>query len=122
MQMVESREAFIRIQEKIHILLNTIVSNIEKKELISHNESDKTKETIRDISSIATQWTQAKLEKPTLENEDLKADIALKYAETEKILAEKIKIEEETISIRNSNNKAEMTNYLDVLERIIRML
>lgn len=65
-----------------------------------------TKEYAKDIAQIGLSFFKAKAQKPTLENEKLVAEIAVKYAEAKKLLmeTEKIELEKMEVAIRNMEN------------------
>jgi hypothetical protein len=66
-------------------------------------------EMLKDLTSLATDWARAKVERPSLENALIRVDIVAKFAEAKKAMSEARKAEAEAIGTD-----------LDNLERIIK--
>ena len=71
---------------------------------------------LKDITSIAASWAQAKVEKPSFENEKLRAEIASEFAEAKRRYAEASKLEAETQKINAENIGIQLDN----LERLMK--
>jgi hypothetical protein len=89
----------------------------------SYDTSEKKVDTSADfaksLATIATNLTRAMVEKPSLQNEKLRADIALTYANVKKTLAEAVKMEEEAFSLQIANKKAELLTDVQVLTNLL---
>ena len=114
-------EEWGRLQEKIYSIVDVIAQRIQ-----DHTSADAAKvegsaEALKDLSTLAANWARAKIERPSLENEKLKAEIASEFAEAKKRWAEAIKIEAETRQIDSSTNNQELVASLDNLERLLRI-
>jgi len=107
-----------RIQETFFGIIDKLEKKLEDNEVLDRSSIDSTSSMLKDITAIATQWAKSKVEKPSLENEKIKAEIAQKFAETKKTLNEAEKTREETKSIQIDNKQKELTFYIDSLERI----
>lgn len=66
----------------------------------------------KNISTIATRWAKAKIERPSLENDSLKADILKKLAEADKTRSEANQIDSEI-------KHKEVLVTLEAMERLI---
>jgi len=69
----------------------------------------------KDISEIALNWIKAKVEKPSLENEKLKSEIALNFANYKKTISESQKTNEERIGVQ-IDNLTKLVNALAILK------
>lgn len=108
-------EIFDRLFSK---LTDTI---IEATELIFKSEtSPETKEIISDVTNISKTYFKAKLEKGSIENQKILAEIVEKYAAAEERLAsaQKIRQETETVKVETALKKIEATiKTMELLER-----
>lgn len=75
-----------------------------------------------DIAVLAASWAKAKLEKPSLENERLRAEIAHEYAQARQKTAEALKPVAEMRMIESQRDQQAITSALDSLERILRIM
>ncbi len=113
-------DAWAHLEAKLLGLIDTIVSRVQENP--SHSTVAKTTgEVVEDISRIATEWARAKLERPTLENQRLRAEIACEFAEAKRRLAETLRIEAETRKIDAEAKNIELVALLDNLERLLRI-
>ena len=102
-------EEWQRIGTKIVSLIERLSDNILEKSGVDEEQKSNLSS---DITSIATKWAQAKMEKPSLENDVLKADILKKLSE-----ARKIDMESELIATEQRNKEA--LGMIEVMERLI---
>ena len=110
-----------RLQEKIFSIVDVIAERIQQSSSIDQESVDASAEAFKDLSAIATNWARAKIERPSLENEKLKAEIASEFAEAKKRWAEALKLEAETRQIESSTNNQLLVAALDNLERLMRI-
>ena len=113
-------DAWARLETKLLGLIDVIVDRVEGS-ASSTTATETTREVVKDISRIATEWARAKVERPTLENEKLRAEIASEFAEAKRRLAETLRIEAETRKIDAEARNIELVAWLDNLERLLRI-
>jgi len=90
-----------RLQERVFSIIDSIAKRVDDITGISLTSDDDPSptEVLKDITRIAADWTRAKVEKPTLENAKLRAQIASEFAEAKKRWAEASKAEAEAQEI-----------------------
>lgn len=112
-------EQWENLQEKVFQIIEKVSEKIASAMSFEPGSTQKTQQVSKDIAQITLKWAQAKLEKPSLENEKLKAEIAAKFAETKKSIAETERTEEETRSLRIDNANKELSYLIDNLEKLL---
>ncbi len=115
-------ESWNRLQDSLFRIIDKVSNKLDENSSIDTDTIDSTSNILKDISSIASQWAKAKVEKPSLENEKIKAEITEKFAQTKKILKETEKTDEEIKSLRIENQHKELSYYLDNLERVFLLM
>lgn len=98
-----------RIGTKVVALIENISDKIIEASGIAKNSESTA---VADIKSIATQWAKAKTEKPSLENDVLKANII-------KSLAEARKIDKESEKIAADQKNSEVLGMIEAMERLV---
>lgn len=96
--------AFNRLFEKLTKTIEEALEDLTKEEI-----TQSTRETISDLATVAKDFIQAKINKPSIENQKLLSEIASEYAEVEQKLANarKARAEAESIEIENASKKLE---------------
>jgi len=117
-----SDEAWKRLQGRIYGLINVIADRIEGEGNAESAHVESVREATQDVVRIAAEWVRAKVEKPTLENNQIRAEIAAKFAEAKRTLAEEGKLLAETRAIELENENKQLVWKLDNLERLLRLL
>jgi hypothetical protein len=110
-----------RLQNKLFAIIDVIAKRVETSCSIDPGKIDGSAEALKDLSAIAANWARAKIEKPSLENEKLKAEIASEFAEAKRRWAEALKLEAETRKIEVETNNQGLIAALDNLERLLRI-
>lgn len=110
-----------RLQEKIYSIIDSITERIQVSTDVNDVVAEHTADTLKDLSSLAAKWAQAKIERPSLENEKLKAEIASEFAEAKRRHAESLKLEAETRQIDDATRNARIVADLDNLERLMKL-
>jgi hypothetical protein len=105
----QNSEEWQRVGARLVTLIEKISDRIVE---ASGVEKDPSSTTVEDITSIATRWAQAKVEKPSLENDVLKANIM-------KALAEARKIDHESAKIATENRNSEILGMIDAMDRLV---
>lgn len=80
------------------------------------------KELTADIAEITKGWMKARLERPTLENERILADIAARFEELKLAQSQRNKIEAETEAIRIENERKKLTLIEEQISTALRVL
>lgn len=113
-----STEEWKRLQETVFGVIDTIAKRVGDLSGASlpGNEGSNPTELLQDITKIATDWARAKVEKPTLENAKLRAEIASEYAEAKRRWAEASKAEAEAERIQAEGIAVQLDN----LERLLK--
>ncbi len=117
-----SDETWNRLNDSFLNIIENFSNKLENSTSIDKDTLDTTSSIVKDISTIATQWAKAKIEKPTLENEKIKAEIAEKFAQTKKVLKETEKTDEEIKSLRIENRHKELSYHLEELEKVFDLM
>ena len=117
-----SEESWNRLQDSLFRIIDKVSNKIDDSTSIDKETIDFTSSILKDISAITSVWAKAKMEKPSLENEKIKAEIAEKFAQTKKILKDTEKTDEEIKSLRIENRHKELSYYLDELERVFTLM
>lgn len=107
-------QEWARLQQKIFGLIDTLTEKVQ--DLTDLNQTG------ANTVATAAKWAEAKIEKPSLENEKLRAEITFKYAEAKTKLAEEQKIYEETFGLKIDNRMKQLTGMLDTLERTLEFM
>lgn len=112
---VGGAEEWTRLQGKLFAALEGVVQKVQEwgDRTPGEGEDDPYAEAVRDIAALAANWARAKVEKPSLENAKLRAEIVSEFAEAKRRLAE-------TEKLRSETRQAEMTLALDNLERLLK--
>ena len=115
-------EEWVRLQGRIYAIVDVIARGFRTIPLVKTAPRSKgSAEALKDLTSLAANWARAKIERPSLENEKLRAEIASEFAEAKRRWAEAIKIEAETRQIESGTNNQELVASLDDLERLLRI-
>ena len=80
--------------------------------------TQETEESIKDVVEITKSFVQAKLQRPSLENQKILAEIAETYAVAEEKLASTAKIRAETKSVELDNALKQLQYALQAIEVI----
>ena len=105
----QNSDEWQRVGTKVVALIENISDKIIEASGVT-KDSEST--TVADITSIATEWAKAKTEKPSLENDVLKANIM-------KALAEARKIDNESAKIATDNKNSEVLGMIEAMERLV---
>lgn len=114
-------EEWNRLQEKIFGIVDVIAQRIQDATLSNSNTVEASAEAMKDLTTLAANWAQAKIERPSLENDKLRAEIVSEFAEAKKKWAEAMKLEAETRQINADTRSQDLVSALDNLERLLRI-
>jgi len=114
-------EAWLRLQDKIYGIIDTIADRIQKASDANPEVVESSASIMKDLTSLAGDWVKAKIERPTLENAKLRAEIASEFAEAKKRWAEASKAEAEARKIMSETQTQELLAAMDNLERLLRL-
>jgi len=114
-------EAWLRLNEKIYNVIDSIVDRVQKVVDVNPEAAKASASIMKDLTSIAGDWVKAKVERPSLENTKLRAEIASEYAEAKKRWAEALKAEAEAKKIISETQTQEVLAAMDNLERLLRL-
>ena len=112
-------EEWPRLQQRIFGIVDVIAQRIQNSTDAAPNTVEASAETMKDLTALAANWARARIERPSLENEKLKAEIATEFAEAKKRWAEAMKLEAETRQIDIDARNQELVSALDNLERLL---
>ena len=112
---VGGAEEWSRLQENLFSALEGAVQKVQEWGGATPRDGveDPYADAVRDIAALASNWARAKVERPSLENAKLRAEIVSEFAEAKRRLAEAEKLRSET-------RQSEMTFALDQLERLLK--
>lgn len=110
-----------RLQEKIFSIIDSVAERIRESTEVEDEVIEDATDALKDLSSLATKWAKAKVERPSLENEKLRAEIASEFAEAKKRYAAALKLEAETRQIDDATRNARIIADLDNLERLMKL-
>lgn len=114
-------EAWIRLQDKIFGIIDTIADRIQEISGANPEMVESSASAMKDLSSLATDWAKAKIERPSLENSKLRAEIAKEFAEAKKNWAEAKKAEAETRKIISETQTQGLLAAMDNIEKLLRL-
>lgn len=114
-------EEWGRLQERIFVIVDSIVARVQASTDIAPDTANASAEIMKDLSAIAAKWARAKVERPSLENEKLRAEIASEFAEAKRRHAEALKAEAEARKIDMETKTASLVGMLDLLERLLKL-
>ena len=109
-------ELFKHLLPKLNKLLEETLSTLS-----GHDLEDSTKQSLKEVVSAGTRYLEARLKKPSLENEKILAEIASKYAEAEEKLQRSKKLKAETESIELENARKKLSLVFEMFETIKRI-
>jgi len=115
-------EQWKRLSQSLYKLIDVIADKLSKESEINGEHAYSNSDMAKDIASIASEWAKAKIERPSIENDNIKAETALKFAQAKKHLTEIRKIEEEIIGQRIENRNRELNFLLEKFERLMKMI
>ncbi|MHA1703946.1 MAG: hypothetical protein ACTSWK_16960 [Promethearchaeota archaeon] len=115
-------ESWKRLEDSLFKIIDKISNKVSSSSYLSEESKVATSDIINDITKITSKWAKAKLDKPSLENERIKAEIAEKFASTKKLLAETEKTEEEINSLRIDNRHKELMYHVEELELFFNLM
>lgn len=118
----KNAELWERLQGRIFEVVDAIVTRIADTADLDAPETDAVVEVAQDLAKLATDWARAKLERPSLENQKLQAEIAVQFAEAKKTLAEARKLDAETRQIDANTQNQVLDGLLTKLEKLMRMM
>ena len=114
-------EEWARLQQRIFDIVDVIAQRIQDATDANPNTVQESADTMKDLTTLAASWARAKIERPSLENDKLKAEIASEFAEAKKRWAEAMKLEAETRQIDVEVCNQQLVSALDNLERLLKI-
>ena len=112
-------EAWERLQAKVFSIIETIATRIQESTPASEGVTSSTTDVAKDILRIAGDWAKAKVERPSLENSKLRAEIASEFAEAKRRLAEARKAEAEAAKLEQELHGNRLNQDIENLERLL---
>lgn len=114
-------DAWARIQDRIFSAVEVLVDRVTRASEDEH-KSEAVAEAVEDVLEIGLKWARAKVERPILENEKIRAEITLDFVEAKKRWAEALKIDSERRQIEAEIGRKQVTWALDNLERLLKII
>jgi hypothetical protein len=110
-------DIFNRLFSKLTLVIEESISSLSSKKSISKDA----KETVDDVLTIAQNYLEAKIQKPSIENQKILAEIRVQFATADEksANAQKLRLEAESIAIDNEMKKLEAaTRMITLLKKL----
>lgn len=114
-------EEWERLRGRLYSIIDMIASRIQEMSGAEPDTVDASSSVMKDLAGLAMDWARAKVERPSLENDKLRAEIASEFAEAKKRWAEALKAQAEAQKIAQDSRNQQLVAALDNLERLIRL-
>lgn len=111
-----------RLQDLLFAAVERTVAKVNESLGLSSETSAALANASEDITRLAGAWAKAKLERPTLENEQIRAEITARYAEATRASAEATKFRAEAADIDARTRERAVAEALENLERVLRIV